>query len=141
MHAPRGSPVQNDVAYGPPFGSARPSSQRIWTRFSGLGQSKTGLIEGLKEEIWLPIIRRYFNNGAEGQNRTVDTSLFRAVLCQLSYLGTLIYWGLARKVRRLLILLSHFPPHRLAWWPRAVQPLSPFPATSSRYHRSTCGAW
>ena len=27
--------------------------------------------------------------GAEGQNRTVDTSLFRAVLCQLSYLGTL----------------------------------------------------
>ena len=26
-------------------------------------------------------------NGAEGQNRTVDTSLFRAVLCQLSYLG------------------------------------------------------
>ncbi|CUQ68035.1 protein of unknown function [Candidatus Nitrospira inopinata] len=28
------------------------------------------------------------NSGAEGQNRTVDTSLFRAVLCQLSYLGT-----------------------------------------------------
>ena len=28
-------------------------------------------------------------NGAEGQNRTVDTSLFRAVLYQLSYLGTL----------------------------------------------------
>ncbi len=27
-------------------------------------------------------------DGAEGQNRTVDTSLFRAVLCQLSYLGT-----------------------------------------------------
>ncbi|MCC2642066.1 MAG: hypothetical protein K0S45_2479 [Nitrospira sp.] len=26
-------------------------------------------------------------DGAEGQNRTVDTSLFRAVLCQLSYLG------------------------------------------------------
>ena len=26
--------------------------------------------------------------GAEGQNRTVDTSLFRAVLYQLSYLGT-----------------------------------------------------
>ena len=26
--------------------------------------------------------------GAEGQNRTADTSLFRAVLCQLSYLGT-----------------------------------------------------
>ena len=25
--------------------------------------------------------------GAEGQNRTADTSLFRAVLCQLSYLG------------------------------------------------------
>lgn len=25
--------------------------------------------------------------GAEGQNRTVDTSLFRAVLYQLSYLG------------------------------------------------------
>ena len=28
------------------------------------------------------------NSGAEGQNRTADTSLFRAVLCQLSYLGT-----------------------------------------------------
>ena len=28
------------------------------------------------------------SSGAEGQNRTVDTSLFRAVLCQLSYLGT-----------------------------------------------------
>ncbi len=27
--------------------------------------------------------------GAEAQNRTVDTSLFRAVLYQLSYLGTL----------------------------------------------------
>ena len=27
-------------------------------------------------------------SGAEGQNRTVDTSLFRAVLYQLSYLGT-----------------------------------------------------
>ena len=27
-------------------------------------------------------------DGAEGQNRTVDTSLFRAVLYQLSYLGT-----------------------------------------------------
>ncbi len=26
--------------------------------------------------------------GAEAQNRTADTSLFRAVLCQLSYLGT-----------------------------------------------------
>ena len=26
-------------------------------------------------------------SGAEGQNRTVDTSLFRAVLYQLSYLG------------------------------------------------------
>ena len=31
-------------------------------------------------EVWM--------GGAEGQNRTVDTSLFRAVLCQLSYLGT-----------------------------------------------------
>ena len=29
--------------------------------------------------------------GAEGQNRTVDTSLFRAVLYQLSYLGTLVF--------------------------------------------------
>ena len=29
-----------------------------------------------------------WKSGAEGQNRTVDTSLFRAVLCQLSYLGT-----------------------------------------------------
>jgi hypothetical protein len=28
--------------------------------------------------------------GAEAQNRTADTSLFRAVLCQLSYLGTAI---------------------------------------------------
>jgi hypothetical protein len=32
--------------------------------------------------------------GAEGQNRTVDTSLFRAVLCQLSYLGTIRDVGL-----------------------------------------------
>ena len=31
-------------------------------------------------------------SGAEGQNRTVDTSLFRAVLCQLSYLGTWYRW-------------------------------------------------
>ena len=31
---------------------------------------------------------KYAKYGAEGQNRTVDTSLFRAVLCQLSYLGT-----------------------------------------------------
>ena len=34
--------------------------------------------------------------GAEGQNRTVDTSLFRAVLYQLSYLGTyrgrILFW-------------------------------------------------
>ena len=29
-------------------------------------------------------------NGAEAQNRTADTSLFRAVLYQLSYLGTAI---------------------------------------------------
>ena len=33
-------------------------------------------------------ISKYAKCGAEGQNRTVDTSLFRAVLCQLSYLGT-----------------------------------------------------
>ena len=33
-------------------------------------------------------MRKLLINGAEGQNRTVDTSLFRAVLCQLSYLGT-----------------------------------------------------
>ena len=31
--------------------------------------------------------RKCLISGAEGQNRTVDTSLFRAVLCQLSYLG------------------------------------------------------
>ncbi len=31
------------------------------------------------------VVERY---GAEAQNRTADTSLFRAVLCQLSYLGT-----------------------------------------------------
>ena len=31
---------------------------------------------------------KYAKCGAEGQNRTVDTSLFRAVLYQLSYLGT-----------------------------------------------------
>jgi hypothetical protein len=31
---------------------------------------------------------KWLISGAEGQNRTVDTSLFRAVLCQLSYLGT-----------------------------------------------------
>ena len=32
-------------------------------------------------------ISKYGICGAEGQNRTVDTSLFRAVLYQLSYLG------------------------------------------------------
>lgn len=32
-------------------------------------------------------------SGAEGQNRTVDTSLFRAVLYQLSYLGTGESWS------------------------------------------------
>ena len=32
-------------------------------------------------------ISQYAKYGAEGQNRTVDTSLFRAVLYQLSYLG------------------------------------------------------
>ena len=37
---------------------------------------------------------KWLISGAEGQNRTVDTSLFRAVLYQLSYLG--IQAGLAR---------------------------------------------
>jgi hypothetical protein len=32
----------------------------------------------------VPALEKY---GAEAQNRTADTSLFRAVLCQLSYLG------------------------------------------------------
>ena len=36
-------------------------------------------------------------SGAEGQNRTVDTSLFRAVLYQLSYLGTYRERGLVWK--------------------------------------------
>jgi hypothetical protein len=38
------------------------------------------------EKLWKLVSPRKI--GAEGQNRTVDTSLFRAVLCQLSYLGT-----------------------------------------------------
>jgi Phage integrase family len=37
--------------------------------------------------LWVRI-SKYAKCGAEGQNRTVDTSLFRAVLYQLSYLGT-----------------------------------------------------
>lgn len=42
---------------------------------------------------FLPVHLRWLmwggdKDGAEGQNRTVDTSLFRAVLYQLSYLGT-----------------------------------------------------
>ena len=41
-------------------------------------------------------ISKYVKYGAEGQNRTVDTSLFRAVLYQLSYLGIRV--GLARGV-------------------------------------------
>ena len=41
-------------------------------------------------------IAKCAKDGAEGQNRTVDTSLFRAVLYQLSYLG--IQAGLARRV-------------------------------------------
>ena len=40
--------------------------------------------------------RKCLISGAEGQNRTVDTSLFRAVLYQLSYLG--VWAGLARGV-------------------------------------------
>jgi hypothetical protein len=39
---------------------------------------------------------KHLINGAEGQNRTVDTSLFRAVLYQLSYLG--VWAELARGV-------------------------------------------
>ena len=31
--------------------------------------------------------RKYWGAGAEGQNRTVDTGIFSAVLYQLSYLG------------------------------------------------------
>ena len=37
-------------------------------------------------------------SGAERQNRTVDTSLFRAVLCQLSYLGTEVVFGIREGV-------------------------------------------
>ena len=40
--------------------------------------------------------RKWLKHGAEGQNRTVDTSLFRAVLYQLSYLG--VHAGFARGV-------------------------------------------
>lgn len=36
---------------------------------------------------------KFAHGGAEGQNRTVDTSLFRAVLYQLSYLGTGGSWS------------------------------------------------
>ncbi len=42
--------------------------------------------EGRYHEMRL-ICEILMGDGAEGQNRTVDTSLFRAVLCQLSYLG------------------------------------------------------
>ena len=41
-----------------------------------------------------PLVHRFYPNaatardGAEGQNRTDDTRLFRAVLYQLSYLGS-----------------------------------------------------
>jgi hypothetical protein len=41
-------------------------------------------------------VSKYAKHGAEGQNRTVDTSLFRAVLYQLSYLG--VQAGFARGV-------------------------------------------
>ena len=44
--------------------------------------------EGLKKYRFFPVARNSLKSGAEGQNRTVDTSLFRAVLYQLSYLGT-----------------------------------------------------
>ena len=60
-----------------------------------LSSSELLAIEGPKEEplspfdllILLNLCLRVSFGGAEGQNRTVDTSLFRAVLYQLSYLG------------------------------------------------------
>ena len=45
---------------------------------------------------YVETLSKYAKCGAEGQNRTVDTSLFRAVLYQLSYLG--VQAGLARGV-------------------------------------------
>ena len=45
--------------------------------------------------------------GAEGQNRTVDTSLFRAVLCQLSYLGIFGMTTTGRILPRSCIGLPH----------------------------------
>jgi hypothetical protein len=59
--------------------------------------------------------------GAEGQNRTVDTSLFRAVLCQLSYLGTVAKQEAAllqndlRKSRDGIVLLQVIYQKRLVW--------------------------
>lgn len=50
------------------------------------------------------------SNGAEGQNRTVDTSLFRAVLYQLSYLGTDVtapHLAEAEKSRNFAPIRSH----------------------------------
>lgn len=47
-----------------------------------------GLGRGLCREMRRDQKRAEKEYGAEGQNRTADTSLFRAVLCQLSYLGT-----------------------------------------------------
>jgi hypothetical protein len=52
-------------------------------------------------------ISKYAECGAEGQNRTVDTSLFRAVLCQLSYLGTVGMTTTGRILPRSCIGLPH----------------------------------
>jgi hypothetical protein len=48
-------------------------------------------------------------SGAEGQNRTVDTSLFRAVLYQLSYLGTMIYRGVRPEETMVFVLPPRYP--------------------------------
>ena len=47
---------------------------------------KVVLIRVTNRAVRRGVLRKKY--GAEGQNRTADTSLFRAVLCQLSYLGT-----------------------------------------------------
>ena len=48
--------------------------------------SANGRSQGLREEISYEE-EEIKSAGAEGQNRTVDTGIFSAVLYQLSYLG------------------------------------------------------
>ena len=53
---------------------------------------------------------KWLISGAEGQNRTVDTSLFRAVLYQLSYLGVWARFARGVSVYRITEEKSTFQP-------------------------------